>query len=307
MSSWDEGPQEPQQETLEQIAAKIIQKTWRRYVNREVFKYFKELISRCKQQDPQAILKSVNPREAELLDVAAGVFIRFRLGGITFPPNIYYKIFTHRPIADVCASSPRDYTQQGLKKPVVQQTNNGWPLMQEDRSGWYQRMENNSWRLFYIKLVPMSEPAEIGAHKKMEFHFSRLQRQQDVAKWRKKRKVEWLKQMYNQGRLQTHPVQRHMAKLVVNSAQEVMDAIQERGHEKILECELDELLAWTNTLNFEEYMQEWRCLACSQSSEPRKDVHPYPARLDPHEFAAVADEDSKEEHEDEDEDGTQTS
>ncbi|XP_068565770.1 protein MFI-like isoform X2 [Cebidichthys violaceus] len=260
LSLQEEGPQE----TLQQ-AATIIQKTWRRHVNREVFKYFKELISHCDQRDPRAILKAVNPREAELLDGAAGVFIRFRLGGITFPPNIYYKIFTHRPITDLCASSPRDYTQPGLKKPVPRQTNNGWPLMQEDRSGWYQRMENNSWRLFCSKAVPMSEPKEIEAKEKVDFHYSRLQRQQDVGKWRKKRKIEWLKQTYNQGRLQTHPV--------VNSAQEVMDAIEERGHEEVLDRELDELMAWTNTINFEEYMQGWRCLACSHSSEPSKGEH----------------------------------
>lgn len=71
---------------------------------------------------------------------------------ITFPPNIYYKIFTHRPITDVCASSPKDYTQLGLKEPVARQTINGWPLMQEHQSGWYQRMENNSWRLFCSKV-----------------------------------------------------------------------------------------------------------------------------------------------------------
>lgn len=76
---------------------------------------------------------------------------------ITFPPNIYYKIFTHRPIADVCASSPKDYTQLGLKKPVARQTNNGSPLMLVDRSGWYQRMENNSWRLFCSKVKNVQE------------------------------------------------------------------------------------------------------------------------------------------------------
>ena len=27
-----------------------------------------------------------------------------------FPPNIYYKIFTHRPVQDMCANSPKDYT-----------------------------------------------------------------------------------------------------------------------------------------------------------------------------------------------------
>ncbi|XP_047424446.1 protein MFI [Mugil cephalus] len=277
MSSHEE---EPQQEMLQQVAARIVQRAWRRHVFREVFKYFKELIGHCNQQDPQAILKTVNPRETELLDAAAGVFIRFRLGGITFPPNIYYKIFTHRPITDVCASSPKDYTQTGRKKPVAQHTNSGQPSVQEDRSGWYERMENNSWRLFCSKVDGMGEPAEIGANKKMYFHYSRLQRKQDVDKWRKRRKIEWLKQMYRQGRLQAHPEHRHMATLVENSTQEVMDAIKRKGDDEIHEWELDELLAWTNTLNFEEYMQEWRQMACSHSSELSRDESAYENRFE---------------------------
>ncbi|KAK5850113.1 hypothetical protein PBY51_014390 [Eleginops maclovinus] len=277
-SSQDEGSQEPQQETLQQIAATIIQKAWRRYVCREVFKYVKELISDCNQRDPKKILKLVNPREAELLDAAAGVFIRFRLGGLTFPPSIYYKIYTHRPITDMCATSPKDYTQPDLKKPVAQLNKKTQPLKQEDRSGWYRRLENNCWRLFCSKVVSKSEPVEIGTNKEMEFHYSKLQRQQDVDMWRKKRKIEWLKHMYNQGRLQTHPVHRHMAALVENSAQEVMETIKEKGDDEILEWELDELLAWTNTLNYEEYMQDWRGLACSDSSEQSKALYSHPPR-----------------------------
>ncbi|KAF3703326.1 putative protein C11orf65 [Channa argus] len=276
-SSQDEGPQEPQQEMVQQIASRIIQKAWRRYVCREVFKYFKELITQCNQQDPQSILKTVNPREvmmafskkrkqnrqhkcytdiflwqAQLLDAAAGAFIRFRLGGISFPPNIYYKIFTHRPIADVCASSPKDYTQPGFRKPGDQQTNNSCPLMKDDQSGCYQRMENNSWRFFCNKVGPVGEPMEIGANKKMDFHYSKLQRQQDVVRWRKRRKIEWLKQMYSWGRLQTHPVHRHTVTQMGNSAQEVMNTTEKRGNDEMLEWEVDELLSWTNALSFEE-------------------------------------------------------
>ncbi|XP_010728107.3 protein MFI isoform X1 [Larimichthys crocea] len=274
-----------QEEGLEEIAARLIQKTWRRYVNREIFKYFNNLISQCNQQDPRKILKTVNPREAELLDAAAGVFIRFRLGGTTFPPNIYYKIFTHRPITDICANSPKDYTQEGLKRPVAQQTNNGWPLKREHQSGWYQRMENNSWRLFCSKMAHVSEPIEIGANKKMDFHHTRLQRQQDIEKWKKRRKIEWLKQLYNQGRLQTHPEHRLMATMVENSAQEVQDTIKEKGGDEILEWELDDLLAWTSTLSFEDYMEDWRRLACSDASD--SNVLSHQPRVDPHELAAV--------------------
>lgn len=57
---------------------------------------------------------------------------------------------------------------------------------------------------------------------------------------------------YNQGNLQTHPAHRHMATLVGSSAQEVIHTIKEKGDDEMLEWELDELLAWTNTLSFEE-------------------------------------------------------
>ncbi|XP_026036537.1 protein MFI isoform X2 [Astatotilapia calliptera] len=279
----------PQQGTLQEVAARIIQKTWRGYMASEVFRYFKELIFYCKQQDPKTILKTVNPREAELLDAAAGVFIRFRLGGINFPPDIYYKIFTHRPITDVCAGSPKDYTKQSRRKLVAQKTNKGPAVAKDDRSGWYKRMENNSWRLFCNKVVLAREPAEIGADKKMDFHYSKLQRKQDLESWRKRKKIEWLKQMYKEGHLQDHAEHRHMAALVESSAQELMETVEKKGDDEILEWELDELLAWTNTLNFEEYMEEWRHLACSYSSELSKvsptDGPSHPPRLDPHELA----------------------
>ena len=37
-----------------------------------------------------------------------------------FPPNIYYKIFTHRNIVDLCANAPRDYTQATTKRLPVE-------------------------------------------------------------------------------------------------------------------------------------------------------------------------------------------
>ena len=35
-----------------------------------------------------------------------------------FPPNIYYKIFTHRPVQDMCANSPKDYTRPSVKLQI---------------------------------------------------------------------------------------------------------------------------------------------------------------------------------------------
>ena len=35
--------------------------------------------------------------------------MRFRFGGHRFPPEVYFKIFTHRPLCDVNSFAPRDY------------------------------------------------------------------------------------------------------------------------------------------------------------------------------------------------------
>jgi hypothetical protein len=58
---------------------------------------------RCREQgDPKALLKCINPAEAALVDAAAGVHVRFRLGGTTFPPLVFYKVYTHRPVTGGC-------------------------------------------------------------------------------------------------------------------------------------------------------------------------------------------------------------
>jgi len=33
-----------------------------------------------------------------------------------FPPHIYYKLFTHRPVQDIGAFSPGDYTSSDFKR-----------------------------------------------------------------------------------------------------------------------------------------------------------------------------------------------
>lgn len=92
-----------------------IQKLWRAYTNKKIYKYYRDIIYfKCKG-NPARLLKAINPNEAQLLDGAANVHLRFRLGGETFPPNIYYKVFLHGAYCDVNSYAPRDYST--LKKP----------------------------------------------------------------------------------------------------------------------------------------------------------------------------------------------
>ncbi|XP_057408151.1 protein MFI isoform X7 [Balaenoptera acutorostrata] len=62
-------------------AARVIQKAWKSFLNVAVFQHFKSLINIRRQGDPRQILRYINPKEAELLDAAAGINVRFRLGG----------------------------------------------------------------------------------------------------------------------------------------------------------------------------------------------------------------------------------
>jgi hypothetical protein len=43
---------------------------------------------------------------------------------VKFPPNIYYKIFTRRPVLDLCACSPRDYTAMSNRRQQARERNN---------------------------------------------------------------------------------------------------------------------------------------------------------------------------------------
>lgn len=76
---------------------------------------------------------------------------------VRFPPNIYYKIFTHRNIVDMCANSPKDYTRAPAKRLAAKEVHNrigdsvqkggGNVNKVVNKMGWYERIENNGWRL----------------------------------------------------------------------------------------------------------------------------------------------------------------
>ena len=48
----------------------------------QVYHYYRDLIKFYSRGNPKRMLKCINPKEAELLDFAAGIHIRFRLAGV---------------------------------------------------------------------------------------------------------------------------------------------------------------------------------------------------------------------------------
>ena len=94
-----------------------MQRAWRRFTFRQIFAYYRDTIQFREQGSAAELLKCINPREARLLDRAAQVHVRFRLGGMVFPPTVYYKIYAHGAVTDVGAYAPRDYTAARRNQP----------------------------------------------------------------------------------------------------------------------------------------------------------------------------------------------
>lgn len=253
-------------------AAKIIQRSWRQHIDVQVYRYYRDLINFKSRGDPSSMLKCINPREAELLDAAAGVHIKFRLAGEKFPPNIYYKIFTHRNIVDMCANAPRDYTRATTKRlPAEYVHNRGQNTKEDERLGWYERWENNGWRLVSDRVMKRVDQDPIvyeSTLKKQLFSHNKVVRRQDLERKRKRKKVEWMKKMYKEGMLKARQGEDTETEKVVQSVAEGMLTITDtRGQDAVEDWEVDELLEWTNGLNFDQYLYDWKEVATSAGSE----------------------------------------
>ncbi len=140
-------------------AVRAIQRAWRSYADRKVFKYFKNVVIGRTLTDPVAILKVICPSESHLSDAASGLYVRFRLGGPLFPPMLFYKVFTARPVTDIGAFAPRNYharqTQEALRPSRVhiisqdrrEKGTDGRVTVDESAANeWYRRFDNNNWR-----------------------------------------------------------------------------------------------------------------------------------------------------------------
>ncbi|CAI8017784.1 Protein MFI [Geodia barretti] len=237
--------------------------------SKKIFECYRKLISFKQKGDPAVLLKTINPSEvpnftvllnleefgphltdlqAKLLDKASGGCVRFRLGGCDFPPSIYYKIFTSQAVVDVCSYSPRDYTAMTSRLlPQRDKHNHGCRIAKDDDgSNWYKRWENNGWRLVSERLFQSrlqdSVTIETSA-KRQSFHHSTLQRKADLERRRKRKKIEWLKKLYQ--------------------PQPETQAKEETTESADLEDEVDTLLGWSRSLNFEEYVSDWSQIATS--------------------------------------------
>lgn len=254
-------------------AAIVIQRVWRRHIDMQVYKYYRDLINFKTRGNPAVMLRCINPTEAKLLDAAAGVNVRFRLAGDRFPPNIYYKIYTNRPIQDLCANSPKDYTRGQAKRLTVKDQHSDVRVKDlpiDDQEGWYRRVENNGWRLVSDRLIHhiMNDPVTWEtSRKEYKFDHNRLKRRQDVEKRKKQMKIEWMQKMYKEGMLKAKAEDRETVQLIEGAAAGMVATVEAQGPDALEDWEVDELLDWTTSLNFDEYRHGWEDLATSATSQ----------------------------------------
>jgi hypothetical protein len=308
-------------------AALAIQICWRSFCNRRVYAYFRELVLFKLKGLPQDLLKTIIPTEVAVCDRASGIHVRFRLGGYSFPPKIFFKIFTHRAVCDVGSFAPRDYTQESPIEPLQRHNKSSalastsLPSLTNIRVGtkyfgavvatatgncdnWYRRDENNNWRplaneAFEEILAPPWLRGKLPSKQPQHFHYNRLRRREDQVKLRKRRKREWLSKAYRLARFGTLEPQSlddlelkslRTDKMIASESQrncqipfndsstfeeysrEVRapyfsdNEVLCRDPSSIKDTDED-LLRWSQALNFDEYSKDWFVTATSLPSD----------------------------------------
>lgn len=212
----------------EDNAVFCIQRCWRGFCNRRIYRYFRDMIVERLSAAPIELLRNIIPNESAAFDRAAGTHVRFRLGGWIFPPKVYYKVYTHRPLCDVGAFAPRDYTEE--KEETATFTNTKLASIQGYKTGrikvgtrffeavvtttnpsgtkkWYRREENNGWRpiasqLFSTVKRPPWFQAEPTREKVRHFHYNSQYRKELKEKQRAKIKKRWMKKFFDMSRRQ---------------------------------------------------------------------------------------------------------
>ncbi|KAI8900075.1 hypothetical protein BC833DRAFT_315649 [Globomyces pollinis-pini] len=287
-----------QHEQNRNCAALIIQRAWKRYYNTRIYYFYRDLIKIRENGHPKQMLKFINPKEADLIDRGMAVHVRFRLGGVQFPPMIFYKIFAHKSLIDMNSFAPKDYTAQESKQMLPRTLFlNDKPLPVKDaKDEWYQRFEGNDWRPVIETFTGpfASNSIHQTELQKNLFHYSKLTRHQDVMKKRKNKQLQWMRKLYSLGnKLQSTmeessksekprvgwldlqkgmQVEADPMLIPVKSKPIPKRETKDQELDRIIkEIEVQEmemkLIGWTKGLNFQDYHDNWLNLAATAPSD----------------------------------------
>lgn len=290
------------------VAARLFQRKLRRRRDTAIFRHYKSLIDFHDSGEPAAMLRAINPGEAAMMDAASGAFVRFRLGGHTFPPAIYYKIFTRTAICDMGAFAPRNYAAvpggDVLRNAASRHAHDGAGDEQlfmrigrtefratvgnddtgdeTQRAGWYSRRENNGWRPVAPRLLEQAHEDPVTAStsvKTIDYHHSRLRRQIDRAAGRDAKRREWILRMHSEGKAQKEAERRANATVKSLTALSHSPApprdgggagrYDQEAPGARSDDDLDDMLAWADDLDFDSYSSAWSTIGTTLPARAR--------------------------------------
>lgn len=245
---------------LREKGASKLQRAWQSRGDRRLFAAIRDMLLFRNQGDPAQLLRSMCPREAQLLDPAMRACVRFRLGGSTFPPKIYYKIFA-KAVVDLGAFAPRAYCLPG--KPIE-----------------YAREDNNGWRILATRV----ETEQLVETPRAFHHDPKIRHAKHEAK-RKRRKLLWLErlQQMNEEALREQALERaarggesmseYDADVDGEYAVAPYEEFAAREDRVLLQTMTGtdwsdaQLVEWSRHLDFDAYLQDWATSATSRISD----------------------------------------
>lgn len=147
-------------------------------------------------------------------------------------------------------------------------------------SGWYMRVENNGWRAVSNSAVqelggevPYGPPLA-GNAEGVAWHHSKLRRREELAQRRKTKKRQWLQKMYELGKKEeqgggSDGAWRLLTEGVGPGGGDAGNgsAPKQPEDDDELDDGLEEMLKWSDSLDFESYYQGWLGLATSARPE----------------------------------------
>lgn len=241
----------------------------------------RDLINFRLMGDPKKLLKTINPSESYLFDAATRIYVRFRLGGTFFPPQLFYKVFCDGPVCDLGLFAPRLYTGESRSQTRSGQKDiRGFTVVENsarvgrkrfktkmnidhnNMNGWYVRKDNNFWR-------PITQIVQIEL---LRYHQIQKKTKKATQKCNEKRVdktgnmcyVGNRKSMLQKQKPDITEVEFHEPDHAIVLTPVVKDSKKHAD----FDSEVDTILAWSDSLDIDDYAKNWTVLGTSWVSEP---------------------------------------
>lgn len=247
--------------------------------NIRIYRYYRDLVNFRHRGDPGLLLRCINPQEAAIVqDRASGAVVRFRLGGTSFPPVVYYKIFLRNTVTDIGSFAPRDYTvgkpnqyyllgrhNEGRCVDDFRASNLREVTQEVDRQLWYHRFENNGWRPIANKHLHGRDLVAITSAAKRipDFYHTARARQAQQQRKREQKRQRWMERMLNPRAQQGEGAVRTS---MTEDGEEGDGGNAGEGEQDFGSEEEEGMDQWVQGLDFEEYFADWISLATSTTT-----------------------------------------